>query len=189
MPTKFDVSRKDVLVSSDRRLKLDPVRVISSLPIMPYHKVADVGCGPGFFTIPLAKYLFDGKLYAFDVQDEMLEATQEGLDAARLTNVEVAKSKETKLPMDDETLDGVFIAFVLQEASRPKALLKDVLRCLKPLGWLTVLEWNKVDTNGGPPVEQRIEELELREMAEEQGFRFRNNQSLNDGQYMHYYKK
>lgn len=189
MPTKFDVSRKDVLVSADRRLKLDPARVLSNLPIMPYHHVADVGCGPGFFAVPLAKYLFDGKLYAFDVQDEMLEATQQALDAVRLTNVEVAKSKETKLPVEDETFDGVLIAFVLQEASRPKSLLKDIMRCLKPMGWLVVLEWYKLDTNGGPPVEQRIEESELQKMAGELGFRFRHSQSMNDGQYMHYYKK
>ena len=93
---KFDPNDNDILVSRERRQLIDPSRLISLLPIMSHHWVADIGCGPGYFSIPFAKYLFDGKLFALDVQKEMLDATQKALKAARLTNTELILSKETK---------------------------------------------------------------------------------------------
>ena len=77
MSEKFDHHDKADLLSADRYETTDPQRLISMLPVLVYHEVADIGCGPGFFTIPFAKYLFDGKVYAIDVQQEMLDAAQE----------------------------------------------------------------------------------------------------------------
>ena len=95
---KFDPKNKDLLLSPERRQSLDTHRLLSTVPIMAHHWVADIGCGPGYFTVPLGKYLFDGKVFALDVQQDMLDATQQTLDTVHLTNVEVAKSKESKLP-------------------------------------------------------------------------------------------
>jgi ubiquinone/menaquinone biosynthesis C-methylase UbiE len=151
---------------------------------MSHHWVADIGCGPGYFSIPFAKYLFDGKLFALDIQKEMLDATQEALKAARLTNTELILSKETKIPIEDEVLDGAITSFVLQEASRPSLLLKEAKRCLKKSGWLIILEWHKREMDEGPPLSQRISEDELRKMTDKLGFRFRALRNLNSSQYM-----
>tara|TARA_Y100000590_G_scaffold469651_1_gene658894 strand:+ start:5874 stop:6449 length:576 start_codon:yes stop_codon:yes gene_type:complete len=181
---KFDPNDNDILVSRERRQLIDPSRLISLLPIMSHHWVADIGCGPGYFSIPLAKYLFDGKLFALDVQKEMLDATQKALKAARLTNTELILSKETKIPIEDEVLDGAITSFVLQEASRPSVLLKEAKRCLKKSGWLIILEWHKREMDEGPPLSQRISEDELRKMTDKLGFRFRALRNLNSSQYM-----
>lgn len=181
---KFDPINNNVLVSRERRQLLDPSRLISLLPIMSHHWVADIGCGPGYFSIPFAKYLFDGKLFALDIQKEMLDATQEALKAARLTNTELILSKETKIPIEDEVLDGAITSFVLQEASRPSVLLKEAKRCLKKSGWLIILEWHKREMDEGPPLSQRISEDELRKMTDKLGFRFRALRNLNSSQYM-----
>ena len=37
--------------------RLDPQKLITMLPIMPYHAVADIGCGSGHVTLPLGKYV------------------------------------------------------------------------------------------------------------------------------------
>ena len=181
---KFDPKKMDVLVSSERRRALDTYRLLSMIPVLPHHVVADIGCGPGYFTIPLAKYLFDGKVFALDVQQEMLDAAKEALQAINLTNVEVVLSEEEKLPLEDECLDGTLAAFVLQEAENPTALLEEARRCLRKSGWLVLLEWHKRKTEEGPPVRQRIEEKKLRTMAEKVGFRFGSRRDLNGAQYM-----
>ena len=181
---KFDPNDNDILVSRERRQLIDPSRLISLLPIMSHHWVADIGCGPGYFSIPFAKYLFDGKLFALDVQKEMLDATQKALKAARLTNTELILSKETKIPIEDEVLDGAITSFVLQEASRPSVQLKEAKRCLKKSGWLIILEWHKREMDEGPPLSQRISEDELRKMTDKLGFRFRALRNLNSSQYM-----
>ena len=184
MPHKFDPSNKHLLVSEDRQQSLDAHRVLSLVPILRYHAVADVGCGPGYFAIPLAKYLFDGKVYALDIQQEMLDAVQEELESLRLTNVDLMLTKEDKLGLDDGSIDGAFVAFSIHEADDPRNMLAEAKRCLKEDGWLALLEWQKREMEDGPPIEDRIAEDDLTEMAIEAGFRPTNRYSLNDKQYM-----
>ena len=184
MARKFDPNKKDVLVSPQRQRRLDTYLVTAFIPISPYHVVADVGCGPGYFTVPIAKHVFYGKVFALDVQQEMLDAAKKEVDRVHLTNVELVLSQEDKLPLEDDSLDGAFTAFVVHEAETPKVLLEEIRRCLRKSGWLALLEWQKRETEDGPPLKERIDEGELREMAEGIGFRFSARHSLNDSQYM-----
>lgn len=186
---KFDPNNKDTLVSIERRRTLDPHAVLSQMPITAHQTVADIGCGPGYFTVPLAKYLFDGKVFALDVQREMLKATEDSLAKVNLTNVELKLSKETKLPLESDSVDGALMAFVLQEASQPTRLLKDAVRCLKKSGWLAVLEWHCRETEDGPPLTQRIGEDKMRKTTDRLGLRTTARRSLNGAQYMLLLKK
>ena len=184
MPKKFDPKEKDRLLSSDRRRQLDTHNVLSLLPLLPYQEVADIGCGPGYFTLPLAKHLFDGKVYAIDVQQEMLDAAKERIDKVHLTNVELIRSEENKLKIDNESVDGALVAFAVHEARNPATFLKQVLKSLRKGGWAAVLEWHKREEDDGPPVDERIEESELKKLAEKAGFRLTNRHNLNASQYM-----
>ena len=186
MPTKvkFDPKNKELLTSNDRRNALDLFKLLSLFPIVSHHIIADVGCGPGLFTVPIAKMVFDGTVYALDVQQEMLDAVRESVRKVNLSNVEVMKSQERKLPLEDESLDGVLAAFVLQEASSPRTLLKEAMRCLRKSGWLVVMEWDKREMDEGPPESQRIDIDEMQKMMEKVGFRFRERRDLNGKQYM-----
>ena len=184
MPHKFDPSNKEMLVSSSRHEVLEPHRVMALIPLLAHHRVADIGCGPGYFAIPLGKFLFDGKVYALDVQQEMLDATNEELERLRLSNVETIRSTERKIPLEAGSLDGALAAFVLHEADNPKKLLQETLRCLRVGGWFALMEWHKREIEDGPPVEDLIEEADLRDMAQKVGFRFTSRHSLNDNHYM-----
>ena len=184
MARKFDPSKKDALLSSERHQDLDVHHVMALLPLLPYHMVADIGCGPGYFAIPLGKHLFRGKVYALDVQQEMLDATKEQLERVHLTNVEAVLSEEKKLPLEDESLDGAFAAFVVHEADSPKVMLEEARRCLRKGGWFAMLEWYKREMDDGPPLKERIDEAVLREIAEKVGFRPSARHDLNGKQYM-----
>ena len=181
---KFDPKDMHVLVAPERRQVVDTYSLLSRLPIKPHHVVADIGCGPGYFAVPLAKYVYGGKLHALDVQQKMLDAVQAAMSEARLTNVNVALSKERTLPLEDESLDGALMAFVLQEATSPKALLAEAWRCLRRSGWLAVLEWYKRDMENGPPVERRIDPEEMEAMAKKLEFKDIYTREVNPEQYM-----
>ena len=183
MSEKFDHHDKADLLSADRYETTDPQRLISMLPVLVYHEVADIGCGPGFFTIPFAKYLFDGKVYAIDVQQEMLDAAQEQVKEVNLTNVEMKLAGENELPLEDDSLDGAFIAFVLHETESPTTMLSEARRCLRKGGWLAALE-HKETAEDGPPVNRRLDETEVGDMARELGFRIETAHNLNDHHYM-----
>ena len=174
----------DVLLSPDRIQTSDPLVILSFVPINAYETVADIGCGPGYFTIPLAKSLINGKLYAVDVNEEMVAACRERVRQARMGNVEVDKCGEFDFPIEPASLDGAFVAFVVHHAEDRGRFLEAVRGLMQPRGWCSVLEWFRKDTGSGPPMERRIDPGELEEVARAAGFRTMGWRPLNDEHYM-----
>ena len=173
-----------LLLSPDRARTLDIFGILTFSDIGFRDTVADIGCGPGFFTIPLAKSLNQGKVYALDVDDQMLDACRDRINEGRLGNVEVLKCQEFEFPIELGSLNGVFLGFVVQASPDKPRFLAAVRELLKPRGWCTVLEWYRKETAGGPPLERRVEPDELRAMAQDAGFEYRTKRELNGDQYM-----
>lgn len=172
------------LLDPERAEKLDTFLIMTLSDINLHSTVADIGCGPGFFTLPLAKFLVTGKLFALDIDDEMLDVCRQRVAEARMGNVEVLKCSEFEFPLEKGSLDGAFMAFVVHQSPDKARLLRAVRELLLPRGWCTILEWYKKETESGPPVERRVDPPELRRLAEEAGFRHVRLRDLNGDQYM-----
>ena len=172
------------LLRKEREQLLDSFMVISFMNIEPYDHVADIGCGPGFFTIPLAKYLVYGKLYALDIEQEMLDALDLRVKEAKLGNVESLKCTGSDFPVQAGSLDGVFLAFVVHHPDNRLGFLKAARDLLKPGGWCTILEWYRRETETGPELAQRIEPDELASLTKEAGFRLGTWRDINGQHYM-----
>ena len=177
------------LLRPERQEEVDPFVVMTFMPIEAYDHVADIGCGPGYFSIPMAKYLVHGKLYALDVSDEMLVALRERVVEANLGNVEIMKCGPADFPVPEGSLDGVFLAFVTHYNEDRVAFLKAASELMRPGGWCTVLEFYRKETEHGPPLHTRIEPAELRQMAREAGLEFRSLRDFNGDQYMSVFRK
>ena len=160
--------------------RIDPLRLIAQLPLHPYQILADYHCGAGHFTIPIAKHVFDGKVYAVDLNPGHLEELKKSLSDTRLTNVVVGK--DTNIPA--ASLDGALLAFALYRTKNKKTLLKEILETLKKGSWLAVLEWNGKVIGDGPPASVRIEDAEVVELAKGLGFRFSEKRILGDQHYL-----
>ena len=163
---------------------LDTHRVMSFLPLMPYQVVADVGCGPGYFTIPLAKFAFDGKVYAVDIYEEMLAVVRSAAEAVRLTNVETVLTTRRRVGLEDDSIDGAMAAFVLSDTPKPGKILTDLKTALRKGAWLAVIEWREPGTDGGPPSEDHIGEEQASELAREAEFRMTGRYDLSPLHYM-----
>ncbi|PKB70716.1 MAG: hypothetical protein BZY87_09340 [SAR202 cluster bacterium Io17-Chloro-G6] len=174
----------DRLLRPERAETLDPFRVLSLCPVNPRDTVADIGCGPGYFTLPLAKFLINGKVLALDTSDEMIEACQNRVAEARMGNVEVMKCGEYDFPLGQATVDGLFIAFVVHHPEDRARFLTAVKQILKPGGWCIILEWHKKETESGPPQVRRITPDELRQFSENSGFRVQGSRDINEDNYM-----
>ena len=156
MPTKFPVDRADVLLSRSNPDAVDPNLLVAELPLRPNQTIADIGSGPGYFTVPLAKYLYDGKVFAIDIQQGMLDIVDREAKAVHVTNVETVLSKETKIPLDDASIDIALLSNVLHEATSPTRLLRETARIVKKGGWIAIMEWRKEEMETGPPLKERI---------------------------------
>ena len=183
MPTES--GHPDMPTSVERMLRperaetLDPFRVMSHCPVNPRDTVADIGCGPGYFTLPLAKYLIYGKVFALDASDEMIQACQERVNQARLGNVEVVKCEEYEFPVEAGVADGLFISVTLHHPEDRVRFLTAAKEMLKPGGWCFIVEWQKKETESGPPQQVRITTEELHQIAKDSGFKFQSSLNLN----------
>ena len=172
------------LLSPERAETLDPLRVLSLCPINVYDTVAEIGCGPGYFTLPLAKTLKNGSVLALDLDDDMVAACRERVAEARMGNVEILKCSEFEFPIEAGSVDGVFLAFVIQASPDKGRFLSAVREVIQPRGWCSVLEWYRKETEMGPPLERRIDPEDLEVMARDAGFRTMGWRDLNGDQYI-----
>ena len=172
------------LLRPERVRTLDPFIIIGYCGINPHDTLADIGCGPGYFTVPMAKTIIHGKMYAMDIDDEMLAACRDRVAHARLGNVEVLKCNEFDFPLDQGSLDGEMMAFVVQQSPDKTRLLRAARELLKPKAWCSILEWYRKETETGPPLERRVDPAELESLATDAGFRCLGWRDINGEQYI-----
>jgi len=116
-------------------------RVVAKLQVPPGSTVADVGCGDGFYTIALARFLGpSGKVYAEDIDDKALYKLKQNLIEEHLENVEVEKglADDPKLPGD--SLDAALIINAYHEMPAHEAMLRHIRAALKQNGRLVLME-------------------------------------------------
>lgn len=185
MPHRFDTRERHRLLSEERYEELQPESLLRELGLKRGDTMADIGCGPGFFTIPAAQIVGErGLVLAADVQGEMLTAVKGRVTEQGLTNVRVVKTSETDVPLPPESCDFVLLAFVLDEIDQRSRFLLRIARLLKPDAHIIVLEWRKEAQTDGPSIDDRISEEELTADAQAAGLLISQSRELNDHQYL-----
>jgi ubiquinone/menaquinone biosynthesis C-methylase UbiE len=169
----------------------DPQSLIALVPIHTDQDVADIGAGPGWLSLPLAKYLYGGHLYAIDIQEGMLEKLAERARRVHVSNIKIVLSKESAIPLDDAIVNGVVMSDTLNEATRPKSLFKEAARLLRKGGWMAVVEWMPVegDPQFGPPAKQRVPIEQVLEMGVEHGLTRIRSRQIGLSHYVVVFKK
>ena len=165
--------------------KLDIYHIMSLLPVMPYQELADVQCGEGDLSVPLAKSVYRGKLTSLDTIKKNLTTTRKQIKLSRLGNAKAVHiTDQSKIPLKGESIDGAMSAFLNQTTDTPEKILNEINRSLRKGGWLGLIEWHKDTGDYGPPARDRIKPDKFRKMAEKCGFRFYIRHDLSDLAYL-----
>lgn len=185
MGHKYDPRLKDRLLTEERHELLQPAELLRSLGLKRGATIADIGCGPGFFTIPAAEIVGEsGRVLAADIQGEMLSAVKANVAEHGLTNVRIVKTSDTEVPLPPGCADLVLLAFTLSEIDQRARFLHRVGRLLAADGKIAILEWEKRDEPEGPPSAERISAEEVVKDAEAAGLHLVEQRSLNDHHYL-----
>jgi putative heme-binding domain-containing protein len=156
---------------SNRDAQEQPDALLDSLQIPKGAKVADVGAGLGYFTWRLAQRVGpEGRVFAVDVQHQMLNLTSEELKKRNVSNVDliVGRDRDPRLP--NGLLDLVLVANSYHEFSQPAAMLAALRRALKPEGRLVVVEFATEKDDHHTPWLYTMSLPELKSEIEAAGF-------------------
>jgi ubiquinone/menaquinone biosynthesis C-methylase UbiE len=103
--------------------------------------VVEVGPGKGSYTIGVAKRIgSEGKLYAIDIDQKILDRLQTRLDEEGITNIIPKYDDAYHLDFEDESVDIIFAVACLPEIPKPIEVLKEFKRILKPDGVISLCE-------------------------------------------------
>ncbi len=161
----------DWLDRPEREAEENPEGALDAIGIRPGMSVADIGAGTGYFTLRIARRVGPGgKVYANDLQPEMLRRLRENADRARLTNIETVIGGETDPKLPKGQMDVVLLVDVYHEFSRPQLMLEQIRQLLKPDGRLVLLEYRKEDPSVPIRLEHKMSVEEVKTELEAEGF-------------------
>jgi ubiquinone/menaquinone biosynthesis C-methylase UbiE len=185
MSRKFDPAIKHLLFAEDRMQRFDRYELLRSLGVGGGKAVADLGCGTGFFTLPAAELVGPtGKVFAVDVQQEMVDDLRSRLAQQGLKNVVVRRSSELEPSIPQRSVDLALLAFVLNEIDQRSSFLLAAKRLLRDDGRIAVVEWEKIETPVGPPLEVRVTADEIIADAAAAGLELVEQRSLHEWHYL-----
>ena len=169
-PHKFDPARAAKLDRPERQRFLPNERVVGLLDLEGPETVVDYGAGSGVLSIPLARSLPEGTVYAVDESPEMLEHLRRRLDETGLANVHARLIRDNSLDLAARSVDRVLAVNLLHEVVGETAL-QEMRRLLRPDGFLLVVDWRAdVEREEGPPAEVSLTPQAARDMLEVAGF-------------------
>lgn len=130
------------------RLFRDPYKALRAAGLKPGQRVLEVGCGPGFFTLPAAEMVGDeGSVCALDINPLAIESVMRKVNEAGRANVQIllADAADTGLPQ--ESFDLIFLFGFRRSVGDMSRILPELHRLLKPAGVLSTEGnlWNSSD--------------------------------------------
>jgi ubiquinone/menaquinone biosynthesis C-methylase UbiE len=174
-----------LLEAPDRDIWQHPDRIMDALGVAEASVVADIGAGAGWFTIRLARRVGpNGKVYAEDVQREMVEAISRRVTAEGLLNVQtvLGHGSDPRLPTP---VHAVLIVGAYHEIVDRVPLLRNLARSLRPQGRIGVVDF-KLEGGGGPgpPPDERVSPEVIVSDAAKAGLRLLSQQTFLPYQYL-----
>lgn len=120
-------------------------KAIENLKLESDAYLADIGAGSGYYTFRLAQKVPDGKVFAVDLQPEMLQIIRQKVKQNKIENIELIKGEETSPNLAKNSIDLALMVDVYHELSYPKEMMQEIVQALKPGGRFVLLEYRMED--------------------------------------------
>ena len=157
----------------EREAEEAPTKAIAALKLQPGQIVADIGAGSGYYTMLLSSAVGPrGRVYATDIQPEMLALIKKRIGEKGVSNVELVRGTVTGSGLPDGIIDLALMVDVYHELAQPQAFLQSVKRALAPGGRLVLIEFRKESPWVPIREEHKMSIQDARMELEAEGYRF-----------------
>ncbi len=151
-----------------------PANNLIHFGLEPGMTVVDLGAGSGAYTFEIAKLIGSGRVYAVDVQKDLLAKLAAEARARHLANVEiiwgdVEKSGGTKLR--DNIAHLVLLSNLLFQVVGKYTMALEIKRILRPGGRLALIDWTDSFAGLGPRADQVVTAPAATTIFHEAGFK------------------
>lgn len=167
--------------------------LITNLDLEAHHVVADIGAGTGYFTFPISSRVPQGKVFAVDIQPEMLaiinSRRRSGEQEQRWSNVETILGTEASPNLPRETVDLILMVDAYHEFAYPREMGEAMVRALKPGGRIALVEYRMEDPS--VPI-KRLHKMSVRQAKKEMaglGLAFLRNKKILPQQHLMIFEK
>lgn len=122
-----------------------PDAVVRGLALAPDAKVADIGAGTGYFSFRIAKKVSEGRVYAVDIQPEMLAILRKRIERHAIDNVLPVLGKQDDPMLPVGAIDAVLLVDAYHEFAYPFEMMRGIVRSLRPGGRVYLVEYRGED--------------------------------------------
>lgn len=156
----------DWLERPEREWEEEPDKLLDSLDLRTGMVVADIGAGSGYFTRRLAQRVGpEGRVYAVDIQPEMIEILKADLSRRGIDNARPILGRETDPGLSGNSIDLALLVDVYHEFSHPYEMLESLCSALKPGGRLIFVEYRAEDPTVPIKRLHKMSEAQVRQEA------------------------
>ena len=118
-----------------------PSKIVNALDLKDTDIVADIGAGTGYMSFRIAPKVLDGKVFAVDIQPEMLDIIKFYQKETNINNVEPILATATNPNLPKESVDLALMVDAYHEFEYPKEVMQGVVKSLKPGGKAVLVEY------------------------------------------------
>jgi ubiquinone/menaquinone biosynthesis C-methylase UbiE len=145
------------LEGEDRIAWQKPDEVVGALGLRPGDSACDIGVGPGYFALRLARAVGPrGRVYAIDVEPRMIEILRERLRAEGLSNVRPILARGGKPALPPRRCDVILVVNTFHHFPDGPATLRALARRLAPGGRIVNVDFHDRELPVGPPPDHKI---------------------------------
>jgi FkbM family methyltransferase len=135
----------DWLEREEREMEENTSLLLKNLAVKPGMVVADIGAGSGYHSALLSKMVGTGKVFAVDVEPEMIAYLNQRIKQEKLSRIVPVLSTEQKVSLSENTIDMMLLVDVYHEFSFPYEMALSMRAALKPGGKLVLVEFRAED--------------------------------------------
>jgi ubiquinone/menaquinone biosynthesis C-methylase UbiE len=158
------------LLGPDREAWQRPDEVVAALGVEVGQVVADIGAGPGYFTLRLARAVGTcGRVFAVEVVADLIGLLKRRTDEAGLGNVIPLLAHDADSLLPPASCDRILVVDTFHHFPDGVAYLRHLAGALKPGGVLANVDFHRRETPVGPPLEHRVAQEDFVAAADRAG--------------------